>query len=56
MDFSFTRHFPFWVLWAGVLCQGLAAFMPATYLPGKSRFINVLIQPTPTDAQPTRAH
>lgn len=27
----------FWLLWCGVLFQGLAAFMPGTYLPGESR-------------------
>nr|ODN87563.1 hypothetical protein L203_03340 [Cryptococcus depauperatus CBS 7841] len=30
---SFLRHRPFWLLWAGVLFQGLASFMPGTYLP-----------------------
>ncbi|KAK8869677.1 hypothetical protein IAR55_000245 [Kwoniella newhampshirensis] len=33
LDWSFLRHLPFWLLWCGVLFQGLAAFMPCTYLP-----------------------
>ncbi|KAL7424087.1 hypothetical protein Q5752_001672 [Cryptotrichosporon argae] len=32
-SWSFTRRSAFWLLWLGVLCQGLAAFIPATYLP-----------------------
>nr|XP_031862664.1 uncharacterized protein CI109_001675 [Kwoniella shandongensis]KAA5529736.1 hypothetical protein CI109_001675 [Kwoniella shandongensis] len=33
LDWSFFKHLPFWLLWTGVLFQGLAAFMPGTYLP-----------------------
>ncbi|OCF41432.1 hypothetical protein I317_04733 [Kwoniella heveanensis CBS 569] len=33
VDWSFMRHAAFWLLWSGVLFQGLGAFMPGTYLP-----------------------
>ncbi|KAK6903067.1 hypothetical protein I204_07796 [Kwoniella mangroviensis CBS 8886] len=33
VNWGFMRRSAFWLLWAGVLFQGLAAFMPVTYLP-----------------------
>ncbi|WWC89903.1 uncharacterized protein L201_004832 [Kwoniella dendrophila CBS 6074] len=33
IQWDFIKHAPFWLLWLGVLFQGLAAFMPSTYLP-----------------------
>ncbi|WVQ78389.1 hypothetical protein IAT38_000475 [Cryptococcus sp. DSM 104549] len=33
VDWSFLRHRVFWLFWAGILFQGLAAFVPGTYLP-----------------------
>ncbi|WWC69329.1 uncharacterized protein I206_103267 [Kwoniella pini CBS 10737] len=33
VNWDFLKHAPFWMLWLGVLFQGLAAFMPSTYLP-----------------------
>nr|XP_019042357.1 hypothetical protein I302_08960 [Kwoniella bestiolae CBS 10118]OCF21287.1 hypothetical protein I302_08960 [Kwoniella bestiolae CBS 10118] len=33
VNWEFTRRSTFWLLWMGVLFQGLAAFMPVTYLP-----------------------
>lgn len=36
LDMDFAKHAAFWILWAGVLFQGLAAFVPGTYLPGES--------------------
>lgn len=34
---------PFWMLWLGVMFQGLAAFMPGTYLPGQSSYLPPLV-------------
>ncbi|WVR05138.1 hypothetical protein IAU60_002150 [Kwoniella sp. DSM 27419] len=33
LDWGFLRRPAFWLLWSGVLFQGLAAFVPSTYLP-----------------------
>ncbi|WVQ98835.1 hypothetical protein IAU59_005966 [Kwoniella sp. CBS 9459] len=33
VDWSFLNRSAFWLLWSGVLFQGLGAFMPGTYLP-----------------------
>ncbi|WRT67244.1 uncharacterized protein IL334_004211 [Kwoniella shivajii] len=33
INWSFLKTSTFWLLWSGVLFQGLAAFMPVTYLP-----------------------
>lgn len=35
IDWAFLRGKAFWLLWIGVLSQGLGGFMPGTYLPGE---------------------
>ena len=41
LQWGFLTSTTFWLLWCGVLCQGLAAFMPGTYLPGEPVQVSV---------------
>jgi hypothetical protein len=40
IEWTFLRGKAFWLLWIGVLIQGLGGFMPGTYLPGEFMFVN----------------